>query len=389
MPSLLSRQNFSCHRFTVTKSAISPILSLVSRRHLATPTKVPIKFLPVGENRGCLVLPYTINPPQPITPKRNMLAHQKTLYHAILRIRRVEEAIATRYAEQHMRCPTHLCIGEEAIAAGVCAQLGPNDKVFSNHRGHGHYLAKGGSLMGLIAELYGLAEGCCGGRGGSMHLSDLEAGFIASTPIVGGTVPVAAGYAWAEQMHQTKNLVTLFFGDGCFEEGVMHETLNFAALKKLPLLFVCENNQYSVMTPLSERQPPRPIAGIAAAHGIPAISGDGNKIDEVDALAAKVVAEIRAGRGPQFLELHTHRWPEHCGPNEDDDLGYRPPGELESWKQRCPLQYARQWLLAQGVAATELDAMDAQIAAEIDLAFEQALASSRPALTSLGEHVYG
>ena len=222
------------------------------------------------------------------------------LYYRMLRIRRIEEAIAEHYRQQEMRCPTHLCIGQEAIAVGICAHLNVEDKVFSNHRGHGHYLAKGGDLRRLLAELYGFAEGCSGGRGGSMHLTDPAAGFIASTPIVGGTVPLACGYAWAEQIKKTGNVVVIFFGDGCFEEGVLHETMNFAVLKKLPLLFVCENNQYSVMTPLAERQPEREIYKIALAHGMQAVNGDGNRVDQVYTLAQSAVAKLRSGFGPQF-----------------------------------------------------------------------------------------
>ncbi|WP_225615895.1 thiamine pyrophosphate-dependent dehydrogenase E1 component subunit alpha [Methylomonas albis] len=333
-------------------------------------------------------------------------ADLKHLYFQMLRIRRAEEAIARRYAEQQMRCPTHLCIGEEAIAVGVCAHLTVQDKVFSNHRGHGHYLAKGGDLLRLLAELYGFAEGCCGGRGGSMHLTDLEAGFVASTPIVGGTVPLAAGYAWAEQMKKSgaaqgcasvaggrmpeaTNVVVIFFGDGCFEEGVMHETLNFAVLKQLPLLFVCENNQYSVMTSLAERQPKRDIYKIAAAHGLTAVSGDGNRVDEVYELAQVAVANARNGLGPQFLELHTHRWPEHCGPNEDDDLGYRSPGELAAWKLRCPLLHTQQSLLAQQVCNDEeLAAMEAALRLEIEQAFAWALQGTRPTIESMRQHLY-
>lgn len=349
-------------------------------------------------------------------------ADLKQLYYQMLRIRRVEQAIAERYQQQEMRCPTHLCIGEEAIAVGICAHLTTQDKVFSNHRGHGHYLAKGGDLRRLLAELYGFAEGCCGGRGGSMHLTDLAAGFIASTPIVGGTVPLAGGYAWAEQMKKSgaaqgcasvaggatpwmeeversrrpeprtpeaTNVVVIFFGDGCFEEGVMHETMNFAALKKLPLLFVCENNQYSVMTPLAERQPERDIYKIAAAHGLQAASGDGNNVEQVYALAQAAVANARSGQGPQFLELHTHRWPEHCGPNEDDELGYRSQGELADWKLRCPLLQTRQALLDKRLSdESELTAMEASIADEIEQAFQWALRGSRPSIDSMGRHLY-
>ncbi|WP_231890243.1 thiamine pyrophosphate-dependent dehydrogenase E1 component subunit alpha [Methylomonas methanica] len=333
-------------------------------------------------------------------------ANLKHLYYQMLRIRRAEEAIARRYAEQQMRCPTHLCIGEEAIAVGVCAHLTVQDKAFSNHRGHGHYLAKGGDLPRLLAELYGFAEGCCGGRGGSMHLTDLDAGFIASTPIVGGTVPLAAGYAWAEQMKKSDaaqgyasvaggrmpeatNVVVIFFGDGCFEEGVMHETLNFAVLKQLPLLFICENNQYSVMTPLAERQPKRDIHKIATAHGLTAVSGDGNRVDEVFQLAQTAVTNARNGLGPQFLELHTHRWPEHCGPNEDDDLGYRSPGELAEWKLRCPLLQTRQMLLGLQLSNdAELAQMESQLAEEIEQAFASALEGTHPTIDSMRQHLY-
>ena len=175
-----------------------------------------------------------------------MSSRQENLLACMLRIRRVEESIARRYAEQEMRCPTHLCIGQEAIAVGVCNALLRTDKVFSNHRAHGHYLAKGGDLNAMIAELYGRAAGCCGGRGGSMHLIDLDAGFMGATPIVGGTVPIAVGSAWASCLKNSSDVTVVFFGDGCFEEGVMHESLNFAALHNLPIVFICENNSYSV-----------------------------------------------------------------------------------------------------------------------------------------------
>ena len=186
-----------------------------------------------------------------------MSSHQENLLFGMLRIRRVEEAIADRYVEQEMRCPTHLCIGQEAIAVGVCDVLERKDKVFSNHRAHGHYLAKGGDLSAMIAELYGRVTGCCGGRGGSMHLIDLDAGVMGTTPIVGGTIPVATGSAWASALQKRGEVTVVFFGEGCFEEGVMHESLNFAALHKLPIVFICENNEFSVYTPLSLRQPQR------------------------------------------------------------------------------------------------------------------------------------
>ena len=310
-------------------------------------------------------------------------------HRAMLRIRLVEQAIAERYAEQQMRCPMHLCIGQEAIAVGVCAALQPDDKVFSNHRAHGHYLAKGGSLKAMLAELYGRATGCCGGRGGSMHLIDLDAGFMGATPIVGGTVPLAVGSAWAARLQRQPRVTVVFFGDGCFEEGVVHESLNFAALHKLPIVFVCENNQFSVYTRLNERQPDRPIYPIAAAHGLTAASGDGNDLDAVLGLAQAAIGRARAGAGPQFLELHTYRWREHCGPNFDDNLGYRSDAEVSAGLADCPiLAHARQLADAQPDFSAIRARQEADIHAEIEEAFQFALASPASGAEQAGEMVY-
>jgi pyruvate dehydrogenase E1 component alpha subunit len=310
-------------------------------------------------------------------------------HRAMLRIRLVEQAIAERYAEQQMRCPMHLCIGQEAIAVGVCAALQPDDKVFSNHRAHGHYLAKGGSLKAMLAELYGRATGCCGGRGGSMHLIDLDVGFMGATPIVGGTVPLAVGSAWASRLQRQPGVTVVFFGDGCFEEGVIHESLNFAALHKLPIVFVCENNQFSVYTRLNERQPDRPIYPIAAAHGLRAASGNGNDLDAVLGLAQAAIGRARAGAGPQFLELHTYRWREHCGPNFDDNLGYRSDAEVSAGLADCPiLAHARQLAAAQAGFLAIRARQEADICAEIEEAFGFALASPASGAEQAGEMVY-
>ena len=182
----------------------------------------------------------------------------------------VEEKIVELYPQQEMRCPVHLSIGQEAVSVGVCANLTREDIVFSNHRSHGHYLAKGGNLKAMVHEIYGKSTGCCFGRGGSMHLLDLSINFFGSTPIVGGTIPIAVGASLASKMQQKNNITTIFHGDGAVEEGVFHESLNFASLKKLPVLFVCENNLYSVYTPLSERQPNREIYKLVEAHDIKA-----------------------------------------------------------------------------------------------------------------------
>lgn len=299
----------------------------------------------------------------------------------MLRIRRVEEALADRYSEQEMRCPMHLCIGQEGIAVGVCDALRTSDKVFSNHRAHGHYLAKGGSLNAMVAELYGRETGCCGGRGGSMHLIDLDAGFMGATPIVGGTVPLAVGSAWASSLKGTDDVTVVFFGDGCFEEGVVHESLNFASLHTLPIVFVCENNEFSVYTRRNERQPDRPIYRIAEAHGIAANATDGNDVEDVSTLARSAVEYARSGRGPQFLEFDTYRWREHCGPDFDDNLNYRSVEEIEAGLRECPIaRYLGKLKDAGELAESENAAMEAQIRQEISGAFEFALASRKPTL---------
>lgn len=265
-------------------------------------------------------------------------------YREMLRIRIVEEELAERYASQQIRCPMHLCIGQEAVPVGVCSALSRKDLVFGNHRSHGHYLAKGGSINGLVAELYGLTSGCAGGRGGSMHLIDQEAGFMGSTPIVGGTVPLAVGAAWSLKLRQQNSVCVVFFGDGCFEEGVMHESMNFAMLHHLPIIFVCENNQFSVYTKLTDRQPIRPIYKVAQAHGLEANAAAGIDVSEVYKIAKKSYKRALCGI-PQFLEFHVFRWREHCGPNFDSELGYRTREEILQYESSCPLQHAEQSLL--------------------------------------------
>ena len=318
-----------------------------------------------------------------------MSSQQENLLAGMLRIRLVEEAIADRYAEQEMRCPTHLCIGQEAIAVGVCDVLERGDKVFSNHRAHGHYMAKGGDLGAMIAELYGRETGCCGGRGGSMHLIDLDAGFMGATPIVGGTIPVAVGAAWASKLQQRKDVTVVFFGDGCFEEGVMHESLNFSALHKLPMVFICENNDFSVYTPLKLRQPQRPIHGIAAAHGLTAVAGDGNDVDAVRALAKHAVEAARIGQGPQFLELSTFRWREHCGPNFDHDLNYRSQDEIKAGLADCPIERYKEVMRKNGVdVASLLVKLEDQLRREIDAAFVFSDQSANPLPSSAWEKLY-
>ncbi|MCG8378829.1 MAG: thiamine pyrophosphate-dependent dehydrogenase E1 component subunit alpha [Proteobacteria bacterium] len=314
---------------------------------------------------------------------------QLNLFRSMLRIRRIEERLAERYVEQEMRCPMHLCVGQEAIAVGVCNALVASDRIFSNHRAHGHYLAKGGNLNAMIAEIYGRATGCCGGRGGSMHLIDLDAGFMGATPIVGGTVPIAVGSAWSASLLNQDYVTAVFFGDGCFEEGVMHESLNFAALHNLPIIFVCENNDFSVYTRLSERQPERPIHKLAEAHGMKAYNGNGNNVEEVYSIAKKAIDDSRQGGGPQFLEFFTYRWREHCGPNFDDELDYRTEEEIEVGKQSCPLlNYEIKLQQQYDEFAEQKEIFEKAICEEIDAAFEFALSSEAPPPEFAYEKIY-
>lgn len=295
----------------------------------------------------------------------------KSLYHQLLRIRKVEERIVELYPEQQMRCPVHLCIGQEAVAVGICHHLRPEDIVMSAHRSHGHYLAKGGDLKQFFAEIYGKETGCCQGRGGSMHLIDLSVNFWGATPIVGGSIPVAAGIAFADTLQKRDTMAVVFFGDAAVEEGVFHETLNFAALRNLPILFVCENNLYSTATHIKDRQPQRPICELAKGHGILAGQEDGNDMMKVYEAGRRAAELIRAGEGPMFIEFLTYRFREHCGPNYDIDLGYRTQEELEDWQARCPVAAFRQQLLADRVMT---EAEFSQVAAVIEQEIEEAVA---------------
>jgi pyruvate dehydrogenase E1 component alpha subunit len=264
------------------------------------------------------------------------------LFKSMLRIRMVEESIAEKYSEGKMRCPTHLSIGQEAIATGVCSALEKKDLVLSTHRAHAHYLAKGGSLKSMIAEIYGKVSGCSMGMGGSMHLIDKRAGFMGSTAIVGNTIPVAVGLALSIKLKRRKNISCVFFGDGAVEEGVFYEAVNFAIVKKLPILFVCENNLYSVYSGLEVRQPEnRKIYKMVRALGIDTHKGNGNDVEEVFSLTKLIREKIVNNKGPQFIELDTYRWREHCGPNYDNDLGYRTEEEFMSWKKRDPIETQR------------------------------------------------
>ncbi len=303
-----------------------------------------------------------------------------TLLFQMKRIRFVEEEIARRYAEGKMRCPTHLSVGQEAVGAAVGLALRRDDLVVSGHRAHAHYLGKGGNLPAMIAEIYGKATGCSRGKGGSMHLVDESAGFMGSTAIVAGTVPVGVGLAYAIRLKRSDQVSCIFFGDAAAEAGAFYESLGFAALKRLPVLFVCENNRYSVYSPLRVRQPEgRSIHAMVRGIGIDAVRGDGNDAAAVHRLAGDAISAVRAGGGPRFLELDTYRWREHCGPDYDNDLGYRSQAEFDEWKAKDPICALEAAMRSRGeIDAAGVARMDDAIAREVRAAFEFAEASPFP-----------
>jgi TPP-dependent pyruvate/acetoin dehydrogenase alpha subunit len=314
----------------------------------------------------------------------------RRMFRELLRIRLVDERIAAIYHEQEMRCPVHLSIGQEATPVGVCAHLTAHDYAMSGHRSHGHYLAKGGSLRTMFAEMYGKVTGCTSGKGGSMHLVDLEAGFLGAVPIVGSTIPIAVGAAWGSRIRGEERVVVTFFGEGATEEGVFHEAINFASLKKLPVIFVCENNLYSVYSPMSVRQPAhREVVEVARGHGVEAYQADGNDVLAVRDLAGRAVAKARAGDGPMFLEFATYRWREHCGPNYDNTFGYRTESEFEAWKEKDPVPAFEHRLRAVGVLTDEiLGALTAEVTAEIDDAINFAKASPFPDASEMDTFIF-
>ena len=315
---------------------------------------------------------------------------KKKLYYEMVRIRMVEKKIAELYHEQEIRCPVHLSIGQEAIAVGVCQNLNRKDKIVTAHRSHAHYLAKGGSLKKMISELYGKYSGCAKGLGGSMHLVDFSVGVYAAVPIVGSTLPIGTGIAWANKLKRNKNIVVAFFGDGATEEGVFLESLDFSALHDLPIIFVCENNEYSVYSHISKRQSKkRSITKIANSLGIKSINLNGNSVDKVFSITNKIVKYVKKFSEPYLIELKTFRNIEHCGPNEDDDLNYRNKNYLNIWKKRCPIRVYENYLDKRDLMTSKKKFLiKKKIDKEINKAFEFAKKDKFPKKTLLKKYIY-
>jgi acetoin:2,6-dichlorophenolindophenol oxidoreductase subunit alpha len=301
------------------------------------------------------------------------------IFYAMLRIRRVQERIESCYLQDEMKSPIHLYIGQEAVAVGMCSVLKKDDYISSNHRSHGHYLAKGGDLNALIAELHCKKDGCSKGFGGSMHLVDVSVGHIGSSSIVGGGISIGTGLGLAIQMKANKQVSTVFFGDGASDEGVLYESMNFAMLKKLPVVYVLENNQWSVCSHVSARKAGDNIFHQADPQLLMTHKIDGNNILTVYGTASEAVERARQGFGPAFIECDTYRILGHAGCEAQDPKGYRDRKEVEAWKKKCPVNSFQNTLLSEKVLTQEaLKTMEKQIAAEIDNAFAFAQESPLP-----------
>ncbi|MGQ9688636.1 MAG: thiamine pyrophosphate-dependent dehydrogenase E1 component subunit alpha [Desulfobaccales bacterium] len=320
---------------------------------------------------------------------REFLEH---LYRTMVRIRLCEESLVEPILKGEIRCPCHLYSGQEAIAAGVCVALEKDDYILGNHRSHGHFLAKGGSMFELIAEIYGRETGCSRGRGGSMHLIDPEHGMLGVAPIVAGTISLALGAALASFIRKDRRVTVSFFGDGATGEGVLYESLNFAALWNLPLILVCENNFYATHMPLRHCRPADNIRRIGEPFGVRGYAVDGNDVLKVYDLARKAVDHCRAGRGPVLLECRTYRFRGHVGP-DDNIQGHhtdiRPAAEVASWRRKDPITRLADYLLTHEILDQQaLENIHRQAEEEVAAAHAFAKRSPFPDRKEMARYVF-
>ncbi|MDH3679516.1 MAG: thiamine pyrophosphate-dependent dehydrogenase E1 component subunit alpha [Acidimicrobiia bacterium] len=312
----------------------------------------------------------------------------KDLHYRMVRIRHFEEA-AGRLAEAN-RLPgfLHLYVGEEAVAAGVCVALRNEDQISSTHRGHGHLVAKGGDFKRMMAELMGKATGYCNGKGGSMHICDLDLNMLGANGIVGGGVPIAVGAGLANKYKGTDNVSVVFFGDGSTNIGAFHEAANMAAALELPVVFVCENNEYGEFTPREQTMAITDVVDRAAGYGMPGVIADGMDAVAMYEAASEAVARARAGEGPSFIEAKTYRFYNHHGV-QVLGMKYRTDEELERWKQRDPIELLEARLPELGVLSVEeIEAVHAAVEADVEEAIQFAEDSPLPEADTLLDDVY-
>lgn len=304
-------------------------------------------------------------------------------------IRRVEEQIAQMVDAGEVNCPCHFAIGQEATAVGIAQHLRPTDRGFGAHRSHAHYLAAGGSVDNLMAEVLGRDTGASRGMGGSMHLYGADTWFAGSVPIVAGTVPLAVGAGLAAKLDRSGDIGIAYFGDGACEEGVVHEALNLASVMKIPVLFVVENNLYSSHLDINLRQPCDRVARFGEAHCIESRVVDGNDVVEVSRVAGELIQAARAGRGPGFIEAVTYRWCGHVGPDENIDVGLRRSAEeLAAWKKRDPIERLRVALEARGLSNDALNSRMDMAAIRAKVARANAFKAPWPSASAILDHVY-
>jgi TPP-dependent pyruvate/acetoin dehydrogenase alpha subunit len=307
-------------------------------------------------------------------------------YRLMWRIRLHEEAVKQLFQEGKIGGSTHLCIGQEAVAAGVIGQLRPSDYISSTHRGHGHMLAKGGELKPMLAEVLGKSTGYCKGKGGSMHIASLEIGNLGANGIVGGGLPIAVGAALSAKLRATDQISVVAFGDGAANGGNAHESMNLAALWELPALFLFENNHYAVSTACQDSIAGGCLTVRAAGYGIPSAAVDGNDLEEVHFAAKEAIEHVRAGNGPYLLECTTYRIEGHM---VGDPMMYRSKEEVKAWRLRDPLLHAERLLVERGILSEqECQAIQAEAQAEVGEAVAFAESSPEPPLEALFEDLY-
>jgi len=311
------------------------------------------------------------------------------LYKELLKIRVIEEEIANRYKDQQMRCPVHLSIGQESVAVNVSYYLNKNDYVYSNHRSHAHYIARGCDIYKFICELHGKSNGCVNGRGGSMHIKDLDKNFISSIPLVGSALGLAVGTALHFKRINKKSRVCVYFGDGSVEEGIFHEALNFISLYKLPIILVCENNLYSVYTHQKERSISDDFTRFAKAFNIKSKRINTNNIYNSIKDTKDIFDYSKKTLNPIFLQFDTYRHREHCGPNFDDHLNYRDPNEVKMFLKNCPIHLSQIHLKKYFKSKNDFFKKEEKLIKDnIKKLFKNALKSKLPNPTTASNYVY-
>jgi TPP-dependent pyruvate/acetoin dehydrogenase alpha subunit len=306
------------------------------------------------------------------------------LYERMFAIRQFEERSIAEFKAGTLPGFIHASVGQEAIPVGVCGHLRADDAITSTHRGHGHLIAKGCDIHGMFAELYGKETGLCRGRGGSMHIMDRAVGILGANGIVGGGIPIAAGAGLAFQLQGSDQVVVAFFGDGAVNIGSFHEALNLAGLWQLPVIFVCENNQYAESTPLAQSLPIPTLEARARSYGFDGVVVDGNSLDEVHAAAGAAIALARAGGGPTLIQADTYRW---YGHHTGDVAPYRTDDEVKKWKARDPLARVRAQLDDAGLGGERTEC-ERHVVETIDDAVAAALAAPDPDPDSVLEYVF-